>query len=60
MVFLEALDAVTESKRAEAIGQFDLFGLENSGSAVSGVDLDIPQSECEKMMLLSYEREMLG
>ena len=60
MVFLEALDAVAESKRAEAIGQFDLFGLENSGSAVSGVELDIPQSEWEKMMLLSYEREMLG
>jgi DNA polymerase-3 subunit alpha len=60
MVFLEALDAVTESKRAEAIGQFDLFGSENSGSSVSGVDLDIPNSEWEKMMLLTYEREMLG
>jgi len=54
MVFLEALDAVTESKRAEAIGQFDLFGSENSGSSVSGVDLDIPNSEWEKMMLLTW------
>jgi len=60
MVFLEALDAVSESKRAEAIGQFDLFGSENSGSSISGVDLDVPSSEWEKMMLLSYEREMLG
>ena len=59
-VHLEAIDSVIESKRAEAIGQFDLFGSENSGSSVSGVDLDIPNSEWEKMMLLTYEREMLG
>jgi DNA polymerase-3 subunit alpha len=60
MVYLEALDAVTESKRAEAIGQFDLFGSDTSSSSISGIDLDIPKSEWEKMMLLSYEREMLG
>ena len=60
MVYLEALDAVGEAKRAEAIGQFDLFGSANTTSSVSGVDLDIPNSEWEKMMLLGYEREMLG
>ena len=60
MVYLEALDAVGEAKRAEAIGQFDLFGSANTNSSVSGVDLDIPNSEWEKMMLLGYEREMLG
>ena len=59
MVFLEALDAVSETKRAESIGQFDLFGAANSTS-VSGVVLDIPNTEWEKMMLLGYEREMLG
>jgi DNA polymerase-3 subunit alpha len=59
MVFLEALDAVSESKRAESIGQFDLFGAANATS-VSGVVLDIPNTEWEKMMLLGYEREMLG
>ena len=59
MVFLEALDAVSETKRAESIGQFDLFGATNSTS-VSGVVLDIPITEWEKMMLLGYEREMLG
>ncbi len=59
MVFLEALDAVSESKRAESIGQFDLFGATNSTS-VNGVVLDIPNTEWEKMMLLGYEREMLG
>ena len=60
MVFLEALDAVSEAKRAESIGQFDLFGSTNATSTVSGVALDIPDSEWEKMMLLGYEREMLG
>jgi DNA polymerase-3 subunit alpha len=59
MVFLETLDAVSETKRAESIGQFDLFGAANSTS-VSGVVLDIPNTEWEKMMLLGYEREMLG
>jgi DNA polymerase-3 subunit alpha len=60
MVYLEAIDAVSEAKRAEAIGQFDLFGLETSATAVNGVSLDIPMTEWEKSMLLSYEREMLG
>ena len=60
MVYLEALDAVGEAKRAEAIGQFDLFGSAHTTSSVSGVVLDIPNSEWEKMMLLGYEREMLG
>jgi DNA polymerase-3 subunit alpha len=60
MVYLEAIDAVSEAKRAEAIGQFDLFGLETSATAVNGVSLDIPITEWEKAMLLSYEREMLG
>ena len=60
MVFLEALDAVSETKRAESIGQFDLFGAANATSSISGVVLDIPVTEWEKMMLLSYEREMLG
>jgi len=58
-VYLEALDSVIETKRAEAIGQFDLFGGESSTS-VTNVALDIPAGEWEKAMLLSYEREMLG
>ena len=58
-VYLEAIDSVIETKRAEAIGQFDLFGQE-SATSVSNVALDIPTGEWEKAMLLSYEREMLG
>ena len=60
MIYLEAIDAVSEAKRAEAIGQFDLFGVETSASSVSGLAIDIPMGEWEKSMLLSYEREMLG
>jgi DNA polymerase III subunit alpha len=60
MVYLEAIDAVSEAKRAEAIGQFDLFGTETSATSVSGLAIDIPLGEWEKSMLLSYEREMLG
>jgi DNA polymerase-3 subunit alpha len=60
MIYLEAIDAVSEAKRAEAIGQFDLFGVETSATSVSGLAIDIPMGEWEKSMLLSYEREMLG
>jgi DNA polymerase-3 subunit alpha len=62
MVYLEAIDSVSETKRAEAIGQFDLFGgLGNEATtAVTGVELDIPPGEWDKTLLLSYEREMLG
>ena len=58
-VYLEAIDSVIETKRAEAIGQFDLFGTENM-SSVASMDLEVPAGEWDKAMLLSYEREMLG
>ena len=58
-IHLEAIDAVIESKRAEAIGQFDLFG-DIGDSAVSGLEIDIPQGEWDKATLLAFEREMLG
>lgn len=58
-VHLEAIDSIIETKRAEAIGQFDLFGGE-SVETVSGIELDIPPGEWEKSQLLTYEREMLG
>ena len=58
-IYCEAIDSVIETKRAEAIGQFDLFGGE-SISQVAALDVEIPQGEWDKAMLLSYEREMLG
>jgi DNA polymerase-3 subunit alpha len=60
MVYPEALDAISESKRAESIGQFDLFVDSTISSAVTGVELDIPAIEWDKMVMLGYEREMLG
>ena len=58
-IHLTAIDSVSEAKRAEAIGQFDLFG-EVSESGISAVELDIPKEEWDKSTLLNYEREMLG
>jgi len=62
MVYLEAIDSVSEAKRAEAIGQFDLFGSSDgaASTSVSDVELDIPKDEWDKNLLLSYERGMLG
>jgi DNA polymerase-3 subunit alpha len=58
-IHLEAIDSVIETKRAEAIGQFDLFGGENI-SQVAGLEIEIPATEWDKGTLLSFEREMLG
>jgi DNA polymerase-3 subunit alpha len=62
MIYLEAIDSISETKRAEAIGQFDLFASAGSVETTThkGIELDIPNGEWEKMLLLSYEREMLG
>ncbi len=62
LIFLEAIDSVMEAKRAESIGQFDLFGGAPGATATSitGVEIEIPNQEWEKSLLLSYEREMLG
>ncbi len=62
-VHAEALDACMETKRAEAIGQFDLFGsgADDAVPAVGGgFSVAIPVGEWEKAVLLGYEREMLG
>jgi DNA polymerase-3 subunit alpha len=58
-IHLEAIDSVIETKRAEAIGQFDLFGGETS-TDMAGLEVEIPQSEWDKGTLLAFEREMLG
>jgi DNA polymerase-3 subunit alpha len=58
-IHLEAIDSVIETKRAEAIGQFDLFGGETN-SEMAGLEVEIPQTEWDKSTLLAFEREMLG
>jgi DNA polymerase-3 subunit alpha len=60
-IHLEALDAIVESKRAESLGQYDLFGDASSSlQSVAGGEMAIPTEEWDKAILLSYEREMLG
>ncbi|MDP9101320.1 MAG: DNA polymerase III subunit alpha [Actinomycetota bacterium] len=62
-VHAEAIDACLETKRAEAIGQYDLFGLDetDAGAPTGSVfDVTVPSGEWDKTLLLAYEREMLG
>ena len=59
-IYLEAIDSVLESKRAEAVGQFDLFAMSEEPGIDSHVEISIPDQEWDKGTLLSYEREMLG
>ncbi|MBK5308033.1 MAG: DNA polymerase III subunit alpha [Frankiaceae bacterium] len=61
-IHAEAIDACLETKRAEAVGQFDLFGEEEAADGMGGgvFDIKIPMGEWEKTVLLTYEREMLG
>jgi DNA polymerase-3 subunit alpha len=70
-VCAEAIDAVLETKRAEAIGQYDLFsgaddglggGGDDDGAGSDGglFDVTVPMGEWDKAALLAFEREMLG
>ena len=61
-IYLEAIDSVLEEKRAQAIGQFDLFGGANeiSANGIASLALEVSDQEWEKALLLAYEREMLG
>ena len=59
-IHIDAIDAVTDMKRAEAVGQFDLFGGINEPNTTNQV-VTIPDlPEWDKSLLLNYEREMLG
>src|SRR5262249_50305402 len=66
-VFEAAVDAVLDTKRAEAMGQFDLFGSldgPDDAGAANPVDdvfaVRVPDGEWDKKVLLQFEREMLG
>ena len=61
-IYLEAIDSVLEEKRAQAIGQFDLFGGANeiSVNGIASLALEVSDQEWEKALMLAYEREMLG
>jgi len=62
-VHADAVDACMETKRAEAVGQFDLFGSLDEGddqALRTAFDVVVPPGEWAKPQRLSFEREMLG
>jgi DNA polymerase-3 subunit alpha len=63
-IHAEAIDACMETKRAEAVGQFDLFGAveaDEDGPGLGAVfEFAVPAGEWDKGQLLAFEREMLG
>jgi DNA polymerase III subunit alpha len=58
LVHEQAIDAVIDVKRNEAIGQDSLFGDDDENAAT--FDVPIPAGEWDKSTLLGFEREMLG
>jgi DNA polymerase-3 subunit alpha len=60
-VYEPAVDAVLDTKRNEAMGQFDLFGDLGAADAAEDVfAVRVPDGEWDKKVLLQFEREMLG
>jgi DNA polymerase-3 subunit alpha len=61
LVHEQAVDAVVDVKRAEAVGQFDLFGAAETAADAPVMGVAVPDvPEWEKAVRLGYEREMLG
>jgi DNA polymerase III subunit alpha len=58
LVHEQAVDAVLDVKRNEAVGQDSLFG--DDAEAEAAFDVPVPAGEWEKSTLLNFEREMLG
>ncbi|HYB38051.1 MAG TPA: DNA polymerase III subunit alpha [Mycobacterium sp.] len=59
LVHTDAVDSVVGTKKAEAMGQFDLFG--GSGTAADAVfTIKVPDEEWDDKHKLALEREMLG
>lgn len=63
LVHTDAVDSVLGTKKAEAMGQFDLFGGAD-GAGTDGMDavftIKVPEEEWEDKHKLALEREMLG
>jgi DNA polymerase-3 subunit alpha len=52
---------IIAERKAEAAGQFSLFGASNDGPAIAEVDVAVLEGpELDKRLLLSKEKEMLG
>ncbi len=60
MVHSDAIDSVLSVKRAEATGQFDLFGEMTAEEVGGAFAIRVPDTEWDTKLLLAFEREMLG
>ncbi|TXI41904.1 MAG: DNA polymerase III subunit alpha, partial [Mycobacterium sp.] len=61
LVHTDAVDSVLGTKKAEAIGQFDLFGGGDAGGGTDAVfTIRVPDEEWDDKHKLALEREMLG
>ncbi len=58
LIHEQAVDAIIDVKRNEAIGQDSLFGADSDDDMT--FDVPVPDGEWEKATLLAFEREMLG
>ena len=61
LVHTDAVDSVLGTKKAEAMGQFDLFGGDAGGDGTEAVfTIKVPDEEWDDKHRLALEREMLG
>jgi DNA polymerase-3 subunit alpha len=60
LVHTDAVDSVLGTKKAEAMGQFDLFGGADSDGSDAVFTIKVPDEEWEDKHKLALEREMLG
>ncbi|WP_445170183.1 DNA polymerase III subunit alpha [Mycolicibacterium sp. Dal123E01] len=62
LVHTDAVDSVLGTKKAEAIGQFDLFGggSDDGGMGDAAFTIRVPDEEWDDKHKLALEREMLG
>jgi len=62
LVHTDAVDSVLGTKKAEAMGQFDLFGgsTDDGGVADAVFTIKVPEEEWDDKHKLALEREMLG
>ncbi|MFL0240108.1 DNA polymerase III subunit alpha [Mycobacterium sp. SMC-17] len=61
LVHADAVDSVLGTKKAEAMGQFDLFGGGDAGDAGDAAfTIKVPDNEWDDKHKLALEREMLG
>ncbi len=61
LVHADAIDAVMGTKKAAAMGQFDLFGGDDTDESITSVfNIKVPDEDWDTKHKLALEREMLG